>query len=120
MCMMWARKCWSMPIAMLPGQRNWRSIWGGKCCHGARANPVQFKPAEAARKALAIEGGPVVVADRWDNPGGGVAGDSTLMIEELMQHPHVPAAVGALWDPVAASFRVAAGPGAEMPLRFGG
>jgi microcystin degradation protein MlrC len=82
--------------------------------------PPQPKTAEAVAQAIAAPGGPWILADRWDNPGGGVAGDSTFLIRELLKHPDVPAAAGALWDPVAASFCVAAGPGATMPLRFGG
>ncbi|MCW3475534.1 M81 family metallopeptidase [Limobrevibacterium gyesilva] len=87
---------------------------------GASGVPVHLKPAEAVAEALRTPGGPVVLADRWDNPGGGVAGDSTFLIEELLKHPDIPSAVGALWDPGAAAFCVAAGPGAELPLRFGG
>lgn len=82
--------------------------------------PVHLKTAEAVAEAMRMPGRPIVLADRWDNPGGGVAGDSTFLIAELLKHPEVPAAVGALWDPVAVDFCRAAGPGAEMPLRFGG
>ncbi len=88
--------------------------WGGA------GVPVHLKTAEAVAEAIRMPGGPVVLADRWDNPGGGVAGDSTFLIEELLKFPAVPAAVGALWDPVAARYCIAAGPGAELPLRFGG
>jgi microcystin degradation protein MlrC len=88
--------------------------WGGA------GVPVHLKTAEAVAEAMRMPGGPVVLADRWDNPGGGVAGDSTFLIEELLKFPEVPAAVGALWDPIAARFCIAAGPGAELPLRFGG
>jgi microcystin degradation protein MlrC len=38
----------------------------------------------------------------------------------LLKHPEIPSAVGALWDAQAAAFCIAAGPGATMPLRFGG
>lgn len=79
-----------------------------------------FKPDEAIAKALTVPGRPVVMADRWDNPGGGVAGDATVMVEALMRHPEIPAAIGAMWDPVAVSFCRAAGAGTRMPLRFGG
>jgi len=88
--------------------------WGGA------GVPVHLKTSEAVAEAMRMPGGPVVLADRWDNPGGGVAGDSTFLIEELLKFPDMPAAVGALWDPVAAAFCIAAGPGAELPLRFGG
>jgi microcystin degradation protein MlrC len=84
------------------------------------AGPPHFKPEAAIAEALSRAGGPIVLADRWDNPGGGVAGDSTVMIEALMRHPEIPSAIGALWDPVAVGFCRAAGPGAEIPLRFCG
>ena len=82
--------------------------------------PPMPSPAEAVKAALAIEGGPVVLADRWDNPGGGVAGDSTFLIHELLKYPTIPTAAGALWDPVAVQFCHAAGPGARLALRVGG
>jgi microcystin degradation protein MlrC len=82
--------------------------------------PPHFKPDEAVAAAQAVSGQPVVLADRWDNPGGGVAGDSTVMVECLLRYPEIPAAIGAMWDPVAVSFCRAAGPGAEISLRFGG
>ncbi len=87
---------------------------------GEAGVPVHLKTAEAVAAARGHPAGPVVLADRWDNPGGGVAGDSTFLIAELLKFPETPAAVGALWDPVAVDFCIAAGPGAEMPLRFGG
>ncbi len=79
-----------------------------------------LKPDEAIAAALAIQGGPVVLADRWDNPGGGVAGDSTVMVRALLERPEIPAAIGAMWDPVAVSFCRAAGAGNRISLRFGG
>lgn len=84
------------------------------------AGPRHYPPEEAIAAALALPGQPVVLADRWDSPGGGVAGDSSVMIEALLRHPGIPAAIGALWDPVAVSFCRAAGPGARIPLRFCG
>lgn len=89
--------------------------WGA-----AGGGPHHYKPREAIAAALAHPGGPVVLADRWDSPGGGVAGDSSVMIEALLDHPDIPAAIGALWDPVAVSFCRAAGVGARIPLRFCG
>lgn len=87
---------------------------------GDAGNPPHPKPAEAVAQALAIGRGPVILADRWDNPGGGVAGDGTILIDELLRHPDVPSAAGALWDPVAVGFCRAAGPGATLRLRIGG
>lgn len=84
------------------------------------SKPRHFKPEEAIDHARTVAGQPVVLADRWDNPGGGVAGDSTVMVEALMRHPDLPAAIGAMWDPVAVEFCRAAGPGTGFRLRFGG
>lgn len=78
------------------------------------------KPHEVIATADRTPGSPVVFADRWDNPGGGVPGDGTIMIEELLRHPAVPAAVGVLWDPVAVDLCRAAGAGAPLWLRIGG
>ncbi len=60
-----------------------------------------MKPGNVLAVARETSGQPVVFADRWDNPGGGVPGDGTMMIEELLRHPDVPSAVGVLWDPIA-------------------
>lgn len=70
--------------------------------------------------ALAIEGGPVVLADVWDNPGGGTAGDATTVLRRFMERGIENAAFGTIWDPMAVRLCIAAGEGATMPLRFGG
>lgn len=63
---------------------------------------------------------PVVVADVWDNPGGGVPGDGTFVLRALMGRGIDDVAVATIWDPVAVSFCHAAGEGAVIALRFGG
>jgi microcystin degradation protein MlrC len=63
--------------------------------------------------------GPVVIADMWDNPGGGTAGDATVILEELLARGVTNAALGLIWDPIAVQICFAAGEGAEIPLRFG-
>lgn len=78
------------------------------------------KPEEVITMAQETAGSPVVFADRWDNPGGGVPGDGTIMIAELLKHPEVPSAVGVLWDPGAVQLCRAAGVGAPLWLRIGG
>lgn len=89
---------------------------------GMRRSAVSphLKPAESIAVARAHPSGPVVLADRWDNPGGGVPGDGTIMIEELLRHPDLPAAVGVLWDPIAVEFCRGAGVGGRLWLRIGG
>jgi microcystin degradation protein MlrC len=74
---------------------------------------------QAVTRALSIEKGPVVIADMWDNPGGGTAGDATVLLGELLVRSVTNAAVGMIWDPIAVQICMAAGEGAEIPLRFG-
>ncbi len=79
----------------------------------------QIDEKEAVSRALAATRGPVVIADMWDNPGGGTAGDATVILEELLSRGATDLAVGMIWDPIAVQLCMAAGEGAEIPLRFG-
>ena len=74
----------------------------------------------AATIAARRSGKPVVIADVWDNPGGGVAGDGTLILRRMMERGFDNFAVATIWDPIAVSFCRAAGEGARLQLRFGG
>ena len=79
----------------------------------------QIDEKAALDRALAYPEGPVVIADMWDNPGGGTAGDATVILEEMLARGVTNAAVGMIWDPIAVQICMAAGEGAEIPLRFG-
>ena len=79
----------------------------------------QVGPEVAVVQALAAPRGPVVIADVWDNPGGGTAGDATVLLAELMKQGATDVAVGTIWDPIAVQICFAAGEGAEIALRFG-
>lgn len=74
---------------------------------------------QAVAQALAAPARPVVIADMWDNPGGGTAGDATVVLEELIARNATDTAIGTIWDPMAVQICMAAGEGAEIPLRFG-
>lgn len=63
---------------------------------------------------------PAVIADVWDNPGGGVPGDGTFVLKKLMERGAGRIGVATIWDPVAVTFCHAAGEGATIDLRFGG
>lgn len=63
---------------------------------------------------------PVVIADVWDNPGGGVPGDGTVILRSVLARGIADVAVATIWDPIAVGFCHAAGPGARIRLRFGG
>ena len=73
----------------------------------------------ALDRAEAAENHPVVIADMWDNPGGGTAGDSTVLLEAILARGMTDVAIGTIWDPVAVQICVSAGEGADIPLRFG-
>ncbi len=75
---------------------------------------------KAVQLAATKSGKPVVVADVWDNPGGGVAGDGTLILRRMIERGIDNIAVATIWDPIAVTFCLAAGEGARIQLRFGG
>lgn len=79
----------------------------------------QIDEKAAVDRALAAVAGPVVIADVWDNPGGGTAGDATVILGELIARGVTDVAVGTIWDPMAVQICFAAGEGAVIPLRFG-
>ncbi|WIJ25975.1 M81 family metallopeptidase [Devosia sp. RR2S18] len=79
----------------------------------------QVNEAEAVEQAMAATSGPVVIADVWDNPGGGTAGDATVILADLIRRGISDVAVGTIWDPIAVQICFAAGEDAEIPLRFG-
>ncbi|KUP91460.1 M81 family metallopeptidase [Tritonibacter horizontis] len=85
-----------------------------------RTKPDFLPPAEALRRADTSQKTPVVVADVWDNPGGGAAGDSTILLREVLAQQLSGVAFGTIWDPMAVRLCFAAGEGATLDLRFGG
>ena len=72
----------------------------------------------AARSAVSEK--PAVIADVWDNPGGGVAGDGTAILRRMLERDIRSVGIATIWDPVAVTFCHAAGEGASIQLRFGG
>ena len=79
----------------------------------------ELEPAEALDQALEFDGAPVTIADMWDNPGGGTAGDATIVLRKAMQRGLTDIAFATIWDPVAVQLCHAAGEGAHLQLRFG-
>jgi microcystin degradation protein MlrC len=75
---------------------------------------------EAVSRALAIDAGPVVLADIADNTGGGAAGDGTAILQELLRAGARSAAVACIWDPAAAAACARAGIDAVLTLSVGG
>jgi microcystin degradation protein MlrC len=74
---------------------------------------------EALSEALETPG-LVVLADTADNAGGGAPGDNTSLLKAMLERGVTSAALGAIWDPIAAIACADAGVGATLRLRVGG
>lgn len=82
---------------------------------------VELTPvAEAIRRALETEGGPIVFAESSDSTGSGSPGDSTGLLKHLLRAPLSGPAAIFLVDPDAVKTLAAAGPGATVTLSLGG
>jgi microcystin degradation protein MlrC len=81
---------------------------------------VVTTPEDAIRQALAFDGGPVVLADHSDNPGGGCPGDSTHLLRPLLEAAPPNTCFGYVVDPQVAEQAHAAGAGATIDIRLGG
>jgi microcystin degradation protein MlrC len=77
-------------------------------------------PAEAVDQAAAASGGLAVVSDMGDVVWGGATGDSTCLLQEVLNHRSRPPALIPIWDPEVAHAASAAGLGAEMTVEVGG
>ena len=84
-----------------------------------RTRPEFLEAGAALEKAALAKSGPVVIADVWDNPGGGVPGDSTILLRAMLDRRVGNAALASIWDPIAVRTCFSAGKGARLRLRFG-
>lgn len=64
--------------------------------------------------------GPIIWADSSDNPGGGAPGDSTYLLQALLENAIAPAAIAMIWDPMTIEQCFASGERACLPVRLGG
>ena len=84
-----------------------------------KTRPEFLSVETALDKAELSKAFPVVVADVWDNPGGGVPSDSTILLREMLSRKVENAALATIWDPIAVRTCFSAGEGAAFRLRFG-
>lgn len=85
-----------------------------------KTRPEFLSPQEAVSQARVTKGQLTVLADVWDNPGGGTSGDSTIILNELFAQEVSNAALATIWDPIAVRTCFSAGIDARFTLRFGG
>jgi microcystin degradation protein MlrC len=93
-------------------------IWDKR--HRLTIQTVSVAEAMAAVKAAGSGGGPVVLADYADNPGGGGYGDSVDLLGGMIAAGLENAAFATLYDPEAAALCARAGEGAAVALTLGG
>lgn len=85
-----------------------------------KTRPEFLSVTEALERVASAQNSPCVIADVWDNPGGGVPGDSTILLRDLLNAKFENAAFATIWDPIAVRTCISAGEGADFKLRFGG
>ncbi len=80
--------------------------------------PEIFAPEDAIRRALEIDGGPVLLAESSDTCGGGAAGDNVAALKALLRHARDVPGLAPVVDPSAAAVCHEAGIGSviEVPL----
>lgn len=79
----------------------------------------RIEPAHAVAWPGAGDGGPVVIGDAGDNPGGGGCGDGTYLLRSVLDSG-VRACFATLCDPDAVAMATRAGLGAVIALDLGG
>lgn len=92
-----------------------RAVWERREDFKLRLTPVS----EAIAWALE-HGGPVIMADGSDNPGGGAPCDGTVMIQALIEANAPNSVVAVIADPEAVAAAWEAGEGNEATIAVGG
>lgn len=105
-----------LPQAQRLAEQLGREFWELRDLTGAPVVGID----EALDRALAIEGGPVVLGDGADNPGGGAPGDSTFLLRRILERGIGDVALAAFWDLGAIQICKDSGVGARIDLRIGG
>ena len=92
----------------------------GRAFFDARQDTARILTAEMpSTKPKSSKRLPVVIADVWDNPGGGVPGDSTILLREMLRRKIKNAALATIWDPIAVRTMLFGRRRCGVPLRFG-
>jgi microcystin degradation protein MlrC len=93
-----------------------RWVWA----HREEFRPTVWSPAEAIRQALALEGGPIVINETSDNPGGGAPGDGTHLLRAMLVARLRGVCFGFIYDPEVAEVAHRVGVGATIAVELGG
>jgi microcystin degradation protein MlrC len=90
--------------------------WGMRRDFLVKPTPVR----EALGKVKASEGGPFILADIGDNPGGGAPEDGTVVLRAVLEEELEGGVFAVMWDPEAVGKAAATGVGNEATLDLGG
>jgi microcystin degradation protein MlrC len=82
--------------------------------------PEILTPAQAIERASGRPGGPVIINDTSDNPGGGAPGDATHLLRAMIEAGVENACYGFIYDPEVAIQSHRAGAGSRIQVRLGG
>ncbi|MFS0646729.1 M81 family metallopeptidase [Siminovitchia sp. 179-K 8D1 HS] len=82
--------------------------------------PNILSPAEGIERALQMEGGPIIINETSDNPGGGTPGDGTYLLKAMIDAQLTDSCFGYIYDPEVANKAHQAGVGANIHVRLGG
>jgi microcystin degradation protein MlrC len=93
-----------------------RALWEARETFRAES----LSPQQAIERALRVKGGPVVINETSDNPGGGTPGDGTHLLRAMLEAKLENACFGCICDPAAAEAAHRAGTGAIIEVELGG
>ncbi|RXI96172.1 M81 family peptidase [Anaerobacillus alkaliphilus] len=82
--------------------------------------PKIASPREGIKVALEIEGGPVVINETSDNPGGGTPGDGTHLLSALLEEGVRDTCFGFICDPEVVNLAHHEGVGKTIDVLLGG
>jgi microcystin degradation protein MlrC len=75
---------------------------------------------DALRKVKRSMGGPFILADIGDNPGGGAPEDGTVVLNAVLEEGLKDGVIAVIWDPDAVESAIETGVGNEVTLDLGG
>jgi microcystin degradation protein MlrC len=95
-----------------------REIWRRR-----HEETIAYRTVDQVMRAVKADpgsGGPLVIADGTDNPGGGGYGDATNLLRALISGDAKATAVGHIYDPATAQAATRAGAGKRLHVSLGG
>jgi len=90
--------------------------WGMRRDFLVKPVPVR----DALRRVKKATGGPFILADIGDNPGGGAPEDGTVVLRAILEEGLEGGVLAVMWDPEAVERASASGLGSQVTVELGG